>query len=162
MEVDTDDDDILESSILRSKGPPPDVTYNLPSSTSSPTHSNNNLSSTNNGGKTNTATYAKNVKTTTSSYRSNGGGGGGGGEYEPLLNNSGAELTDTDQMMESSEFVHLSCNHFDNDPEFSEIVKKVEFAIDHDILPQRIYEGSSGSYFAKNSDYVNIYIFFLN
>ena len=161
MEVDTDDDDILESSILRSKGPPPDVTYNLPSSTSSPTHSNNNLSSTNNGGKTNTATYAKNVKTTTSSYRSNGGGGGGGGgEYEPLLNNSGAELTDTDQMMESSEFVHLSCNHFDNDPEFSEIVKKVEFAIDHDILPQRIYEGSSGSYFAKNSDYVNIYIFF--
>ena len=162
MEVDTDDDDILESSILRSKGPPPDVTYNLPSSTSSPTHSNNNLSSTNNGGKTNTATYAKNVKTTTSSYRSSngGGGGGGGGEYEPLLNNSGAELTDTDQMMESSEFVHLSCNHFDNDPEFSEIVKKVEFAIDHDILPQRIYEGSSGSYFAKNSDYVNIYIFF--
>ena len=160
MEVDTDDDDILESSILRSKGPPPDVTYNLPSSTSSPTHSNNNLSSTNNGGKTNTATYAKNVKTTTSSYRSNGGGGGGGGEYEPLLNNSGAELTDTDQMMESSEFVHLSCNHFDNDPEFSEIVKKVEFAIDHDILPQRIYEGSSGSYFAKNSDYVNIYKFF--
>ena len=151
MEVDTDDDDILESSILRSKGPPHDVTYNLPSSTSSPTHSNNNIS-TNNGGKTNTATYAKNVKTT-SSYRN----GGGGGEYEPLLNNSGAELTDTDQMMESSEFVHLSCNHFDNDPEFSEIVKKVEFAIDHDILPQRIYEGSSGSYFAKNSDFVSIF-----
>ena len=64
------------------------------------------------------------------------------------------ENLETDQM-ENSDFVHLSCNHFDNDPEFNEIIKKVEYAIDHEILPQRIYEGSSGSYFAKNSDFVN-------
>jgi phosphatidylinositol 4-kinase type 2 len=102
----------------------------------------------------NTAFYtAKNNK-------SNHNHGHNGGEYQPLLTNSGAELTDTDQMMESSDFVHLSCNNFDNDPEFSDTVKKVEFAIDHDILPQRIYEGSSGSYFAKNSDYVNFFVFF--
>ncbi len=154
MEVDTDDDDILESSLLRSKGPPPDVTYNLPSSTSSPANSiqniNNNTANTN--PKANTASYtAKNSKPHHHSHN--------GGEYQPLLTNSGAELTDTDQMMESSDFVHLSCNNFDNDPEFSDIVKKVEFAIDHDILPQRIYEGSSGSYFAKNSDYVSFFTF---
>lgn len=55
---------------------------------------------------------------------------------------------------DESEFVHLSCNHFDSDPEYNEIVKMVEFAIDHSVLPQRIYEGSSGSYFCKNVDNV--------
>ena len=53
-----------------------------------------------------------------------------------------------------SDFVHLSCNHFEDDPEFNEKIKQVEFAIDHNILPQRIYEGSSGSYFAKNTNMV--------
>lgn len=45
---------------------------------------------------------------------------------------------------------YLACNHFEDDPEFNEKIKQVEFAIDHNVLPQRIYEGSSGSYFAKN------------
>ncbi len=62
----------------------------------------------------------------------------------------GGAQTDT-----QSDFVQLSCNHFENDPEFSDKVKQVEFAIDHSILPQRIYEGSSGSYFCKNSEYVS-------
>ena len=81
-------------------------------------------------------------------------------ENQPLLSSNG-EMSD--DHMDESDFVHLSCNHFDSDPEFSEMVKMVEFAIDHSILPQRIYEGSSGSYFCKNSDNVKAfsYIYFL-
>ena len=34
-------------------------------------------------------------------------------------------------------------------------VKIVEYAIENNVYPQRIYEGSSGSYFAKNSEFVS-------
>ncbi len=40
-------------------------------------------------------------------------------------------------------------NDFD-DPEFSSLVREVEGAIERGINPERIYQGSSGSYFAKN------------
>ena len=35
-------------------------------------------------------------------------------------------------------------------------LKQVEYAIYNKILPVRIYEGSSGSYFAKNADFVRL------
>ncbi|KAE8590644.1 hypothetical protein XENTR_v10018140 [Xenopus tropicalis] len=41
-------------------------------------------------------------------------------------------------------------NKFPDDPEFAEVVKKAEKAIVRDILPERISQGSSGSYFVKN------------
>ncbi|XP_045504015.1 phosphatidylinositol 4-kinase type 2-beta isoform X2 [Colias croceus] len=37
-----------------------------------------------------------------------------------------------------------------NDPQFSELVWQAEVAIDNGIFPERIYQGSSGSYFVKN------------
>ncbi|XP_014297666.1 phosphatidylinositol 4-kinase type 2-alpha isoform X2 [Microplitis demolitor] len=37
-----------------------------------------------------------------------------------------------------------------NDPQFSELVWQAECAIDNGIYPERIYQGSSGSYFVKN------------
>ena len=40
--------------------------------------------------------------------------------------------------------------HFIDDPQFSELVWQAEFAIDNGIFPERIYQGSSGSYFVKN------------
>jgi phosphatidylinositol 4-kinase type 2 len=162
MEVDTDDD-ILESSNLneaRSKGPPPDVTSNLPIIATSSSHGHTAAGATSN--------YHNQQRFTANSSATYTSGGSKGlnsksnkhhGEYQPLLTNSGAEMTDDPDMDMNSDFVHLSCNHFDNDPEFNEIVKKVEFAIDHDIYPQRIYEGSSGSYFAKNSDYKTVAVF---
>lgn len=68
------------------------------------------------------------------------------GEYKPLL------LTDHSEDEDNiSDFVQLSVNNFDDDPEFNDYVKQVEFAIEHSILPERISMGSSGSYFAKNS-----------
>lgn len=41
------------------------------------------------------------------------------------------------------------------DREFSAVVRAAEEAIRQGILPQRISQGSSGSYFAKNTDQVH-------
>lgn len=49
-------------------------------------------------------------------------------------------------------------NSFPDDPLFEELVRHAEDAIEHNVFPQRIYQGSSGSYFGKNRDGVSIYI----
>ncbi|KAM4702586.1 phosphatidylinositol 4-kinase type 2-alpha isoform 2-T2 [Rhinophrynus dorsalis] len=41
-------------------------------------------------------------------------------------------------------------NNFPDDPEFAEVVRKAEKAIARGILPERISQGSSGSYFVKD------------
>ncbi|TRY76462.1 hypothetical protein TCAL_09578 [Tigriopus californicus] len=43
-------------------------------------------------------------------------------------------------------------NNFPDDPHFTELIRQAELAIDNGILPERIYQGSSGSYFVKNPD----------
>ncbi|CAF0942331.1 unnamed protein product [Brachionus calyciflorus] len=132
MEVDTDDDLLESTNEARSKGQPPDVTTNLPQSYQS-----------------DEPNLKKPKQTTLSAkmFRN--------GEYQPLLNGSDGNVSEA----ESADFVHLSCNHFESDPEFNEIVKKVEYAIDHNVLPQRIYEGSSGSYFCKNFENKTVAVF---
>ncbi|XP_065363078.1 phosphatidylinositol 4-kinase type 2-alpha isoform X2 [Calliphora vicina] len=54
---------------------------------------------------------------------------------------------------DSYEYVEASANttQFNDDPSFTEIVAQVESAIEHGVMPERIYQGSSGSYFVKNS-----------
>lgn len=54
-------------------------------------------------------------------------------EMQPLLNSNDVTL-----------------NQFPDDPDFNDLVLQVENAIDHGILPERISQGSSGSYFVKN------------
>ncbi|KAF7994790.1 hypothetical protein HCN44_004262 [Aphidius gifuensis] len=44
----------------------------------------------------------------------------------------------------------VTFNRFSDDPQFSELVWQAETAIDNGIFPERIYQGSSGSYFVKN------------
>ncbi|XP_034738904.1 phosphatidylinositol 4-kinase type 2-beta [Etheostoma cragini] len=41
-------------------------------------------------------------------------------------------------------------NHFPDDPEFADIVKRAEQAIENCVFPERISQGSSGSYFVKD------------
>ncbi|XP_028829687.1 phosphatidylinositol 4-kinase type 2-alpha [Denticeps clupeoides] len=61
-------------------------------------------------------------------------------ERQPLLDRDrGASLRDPHH------------NDLAEDPEFREIVRKAERAIDEGIYPERIYQGSSGSYFVKDS-----------
>ena len=52
---------------------------------------------------------------------------------------------------------HLFC--FSDDPNFTEVIRTAEQAIDNGIYPQRIYQGSSGSYFVKNSEGKTIGVF---
>ena len=127
MQVDSDDD-LIESSTLRearTRGQPPDILATNQKTKSKPSASKINRN-----------------------------------EYQPLLS---SHMSDTEHDIHTSsqlnnphesDFVHLSCNHFENDPEFNDFVKQVEHAIDQSILPQRIYEGSSGSYFCKNAQNV--------
>jgi len=45
---------------------------------------------------------------------------------------------------------------FPDDPLFSDLVRQAEVAIENGIYPERIYQGSSGSYFVKNPAGVSI------
>lgn len=45
-------------------------------------------------------------------------------------------------------------NDFKDDPDFNGFVREAENAIEGGIFPERIYQGSSGSYFVKNCDQV--------
>ena len=47
-------------------------------------------------------------------------------------------------------------NVFPEDPEYTAIIRASETAIEHGIYPERIYQGSSGSYFVKNLEGVSI------
>lgn len=51
-------------------------------------------------------------------------------------------------------FVFVSAD----DPHFSDLVYQAEIAIDAGIYPERIYQGSSGSYFVKNPANVSEFV----
>ena len=40
------------------------------------------------------------------------------------------------------------------DAEFTDLVRQAEMAVENGIYPERIYQGSSGSYFVKNPENV--------
>lgn len=44
---------------------------------------------------------------------------------------------------------------FIDDPDFSYVIKQSEIAIDNSVFPERIYQGSSGSYFVKDTNGVS-------
>ena len=46
-------------------------------------------------------------------------------------------------------------NCFPDDPDFTQIIRQSENAMDHGVFPERIYQGSSGSYFVKNLEGVS-------
>lgn len=48
--------------------------------------------------------------------------------------------------------VLCNCNNFPDDPQFSQIVREAEVAIGNGTYPERISQGSSGSYFVRNMD----------
>lgn len=47
--------------------------------------------------------------------------------------------------------VSVFCSFIADDPQFNDLVSQAEIAIEHGIYPERIYQGSSGSYFVKNT-----------
>ena len=49
-------------------------------------------------------------------------------------------------------------NVFPEDPQFTQVVRDAEVAIENSVFPERIYQGSSGSYFVKDSEGVSKFI----
>merc|ERR1719452_435293 len=50
-------------------------------------------------------------------------------------------------------------NNWPDDPAFTELIRTAENAIDQGVDPVRIYQGSSGSYFVKNTQGKTIGVF---
>lgn len=71
------------------------------------------------------------------------------GERRPLL---GASKKNMERMSETE---HPPNNT--NDPEFNAIIRAAEQAIDSGVFPERIYQGSSGSYFVHNKERVSVF-----
>ena len=53
----------------------------------------------------------------------------------------------------------MTDNSLSDDPQFTDLVRQAEQAIESGIYPERIYQGSSGSYFVKNCDGTTIGVF---
>jgi hypothetical protein len=69
------------------------------------------------------------------------------GERKPLLGNSKRPM----ERLSESEHPQNNCN----DPEFAAIIRAAEQAIDCGVYPERIYQGSSGSYFVHDKEKVS-------
>uniref|UniRef100_A0A6J0SQN0 Phosphatidylinositol 4-kinase type 2 n=1 Tax=Pogona vitticeps TaxID=103695 RepID=A0A6J0SQN0_9SAUR len=84
-------------------------------------------------------------------------------ESEPLLGaGAGARSRPTREGLAASGNVGCTAqmNFFmDEDPEFAEIMQRVEQAIECGVFPERISQGSSGSYFVKDSKRNTIGVF---
>lgn len=76
------------------------------------------------------------ISSNTSAYASNPDA-----ESQPLL-----------RRMDSIDNYSVINNTFPDDPEFQSLIREAELAIENGILPKRIKQGSSGSYFVRNSD----------
>src|SRR5689334_6421501 len=48
-------------------------------------------------------------------------------------------------------------NNFPDDPDFTALLREAEMAIEQEIYPERISQGSSGSYFVKATDQVSLF-----
>uniref|UniRef100_H0VT95 Phosphatidylinositol 4-kinase type 2 n=1 Tax=Cavia porcellus TaxID=10141 RepID=H0VT95_CAVPO len=71
------------------------------------------------------------------------------GDEEPLLACGDSRILDVDSDRSRSA-ISVTSNSFLDDPEFAEIIAKAEQAIELGVFPERISQGSSGSYFVKD------------
>ncbi|KAJ6636240.1 Phosphatidylinositol 4-kinase type 2-beta [Pseudolycoriella hygida] len=60
------------------------------------------------------------------------------------------DLTDDFYDLPKNTFVYNNAVFYGDDPQFNELVCQADSAIESGIYPERIYQGSSGSYFVKN------------
>ncbi|KPM03333.1 phosphatidylinositol 4-kinase type 2-beta-like protein, partial [Sarcoptes scabiei] len=79
----------------------------------------------------------------------------GNSHFNPLLHSYGSAHENEHQPLlrrYDNETIQIINNFFPDDQEYNSLVREVELAIENGYLPKRIYQGSSGSYFVKNSD----------
>lgn len=82
----------------------------------------------------------------------------GGSHYDSRTSEQRPLLGRSRSRMDSHSDTEYQGNHFD-DPEFSSLIQAAEQAIDVGILPERIYQGSSGSYFVKDKEGVRFFVY---
>jgi len=58
-----------------------------------------------------------------------------------------------------SAYEEIQDNNWPDDPQFTDVVRQAEQAIESGLYPERIYQGSSGSYFVKNCEGTTIGVF---
>lgn len=58
-----------------------------------------------------------------------------------------------------SAYEEIQDNNWPDDPQFTDLVRQAEQAIESGLYPERIYQGSSGSYFVKNCEGTTIGVF---
>ncbi|XP_034663336.1 phosphatidylinositol 4-kinase type 2-beta isoform X1 [Drosophila subobscura] len=85
-------------------------------------------------------------------------------ESQPLLGGGsashGSRISDLlGGLGRGHDHVDFISNTFGDDPLFSEIVAQAEVAIENGVLPERIYQGSSGSYFVKDPSHQCLAVF---
>lgn len=78
------------------------------------------------------------------------GEGDGGGQESPSAGYSHLQ-EDSDGDWGLTESADCSAE----DGEFTDLVRQAEMAVENGIFPERIYQGSSGSYFVKNPENVS-------
>ncbi|XP_055387595.1 phosphatidylinositol 4-kinase type 2-alpha [Condylostylus longicornis] len=71
-------------------------------------------------------------------------------EFEGINLDSGGDYRESQPLLGGREHSENVSNNFPDDPQFNELVSQAEIAIEHRIFPERIYQGSSGSYFVKD------------
>ena len=79
------------------------------------------------------------------------------GEHAPLLRggqNSSWTFNRSRNADSMCSYTSISENDFSDDQEYGQVVHQVELAIDYGVYPERIKQGSSGSYFAKDCNSV--------
>jgi len=74
-------------------------------------------------------------------------------ENTPLIRGRGRVRSDYEDLDDDN------YNSWPGDPVFTDLVRQAENAIDQAVFPQRIYQGSSGSYFVKNPEGKTIGVF---
>ncbi|XP_064630912.1 phosphatidylinositol 4-kinase type 2-alpha-like isoform X1 [Lineus longissimus] len=83
--------------------------------------------------------------------------GGHDGQWSPTRGNK--ENTPLLSRIDSVDHGIYFENVFPEDPDFTEVMRESESAIENGVYPERIYQGSSGSYFVKDSDGKKIGVF---
>lgn len=77
----------------------------------------------------------------------------------PFLSSSPPFLSSSASMKGSSDHETPFSNEFPEDPEFTATLRDVEDALGDGIYPERIYQGSSGSYFVKKKEGKTVGVF---
>jgi hypothetical protein len=73
-------------------------------------------------------------------------------ENSPLLSHGGEEALSSAKMDLHIPSRRFAENVFPDDPEFTHMIHDAELAIENGINPERVVQGSSGSYFVKNPE----------